>query len=225
MCAGWNLLEGRAGYAISCFEQGLSGGWRWNTPMHPGEGRLCQCPERFFAYPLLHPPLSPTTRSVQTHFYTRVLFLAILISPFLFFLLLSGEEQPNAGLNEGITAVAARISRNKSTPRFSFSSFFFFFFLFNSFQHLLLVISCLPLRSCLPRSAPSITRRCSANSKKGDDAEKRISKGATRSNCNFVSGKYCAFSGRDGLCCGGKLRETERFHPSPSSQCRSLLSW
>lgn len=101
---------------------------------------------------------------------------------------------------------------------------FFFFFLFNSFQHLLLVISCLPLRSCLPRSAPSITRRCSANSKKGDDAEKRISKGATRSNCNFVSGKYCAFSGRDGLCCGGKLRETERFHPSPSSQCRSLLS-
>ena len=120
--------------------------------MHPSEGRLCQCPERFFAYPLLHPPLSPTTRSQRANtflysctFSYAVPFLSLSLSlPLSLFFSSFGWRATECWIKRkkpGITAfpVVARISRNKST-RFSFS----FFLFFNSFEHLLLVISCFP---------------------------------------------------------------------------------
>lgn len=92
----------------------------------------------------------PRDRNVQTHFYTRVLFLmpchsylSLSLPLFLFFSSF-GWRATECWIKRkkpGITAfpVVARISRNKST-RFSFS----FFLSFNSFEHLLLVISCFP---------------------------------------------------------------------------------
>ena len=99
------------------------------------EGRLCQCPERFFAYPFVTSSIVAETTELANTFLYFFLRYAVLIS--LSFLLLLDGEQPNAGLNERNHIVVARISRNKSTR-------FFFFFFFNSFEHLLSVISCFP---------------------------------------------------------------------------------
>lgn len=185
--------------------------------MHPSEGRLCQCPERFFAYPLLHPSIvtDHETRKCK-HISILVYFFLMLCYSFsLSFLLHSGAEQPNVGLNER-NQESHRSCFSNFSKQIHFSSSFFFFF--NSFEHLLLVISCFLLCTLLVDNSSMLGQQ-----QKGDDAEKRISRGATRSNYKFVSREYCFLEGMGVLEGREVSAKWKRFLPSFSPFSRVVL--
>lgn len=157
----------------------------------------------------------PRDSQVQTHFYTRVLFSYAMLFFLSLFSSSFGCRATECWIKRkkpGITALVSRISRNKST------SLLLSFFFFNSFEHLLLVISCFLLCTLLVDNSSMLGQQ-----QKGDDAEKRISRGATRSNYKFVSREYCFLEGMGVLEGREVSMKWKRFLPSFSPFSRVVL--